>query len=209
MSVAVETTGAYHFHGEDVPGHHSYNLPAIQSFLPEVPQKVLDCGCGAGRVAHWLHGLGHNVWGCDYSESGVKVARETYEGPEYFQANVVDDGVHIVPEGGYDGVVSVEVIEHLYDPEAMLLNCAKIIRDDGWIVLTTPYHGWLKNMALAVTNKLDYHYMVDSPGGHIKFFSKKTLADMLHRTGFKDVKFKGAGRGPFMWCSMVAYARKA
>ena len=209
MSVAVEATGAYEFLEEDVPGHHAYNLPGIQSFLPNTPQKILDCGCGAGRVAKWLHDLGHSAWGCDYSASGVSVAKSLYSGPTYFQANIVDDGVPIVPDGGYDGILSVEVIEHLYDPEAMLRNCAKVIRDDGWSILTTPYHGWLKNVALAVSNKSDYHYMVDRPGGHIKFFSKATIKEMLERGGFTDVQFQGTGRLPFLWKSMVVAARKA
>ena len=209
MSVAVETTGAYEFLEEDIPEHHAYNLPAIRSFLPTGPQKILDCGCGAGRVASWLHDQGHEAWGCDYSESGVAIANKLYTGPTYFPANIVDDGIQIVPNGGYDGIVSVEVIEHLYDPEAMLQNCADAIRDDGWIILTTPYHGWLKNVALAVSNKMDHHYMVDSLGGHIKFFSKKTMKEMLKRTGFKDIEFRGAGRLPYLWCSMVVFARKA
>lgn len=207
MSVAVEETGAYAFDDVGTPGHHAYNLPAIKSLLPATEGNVLDAGCGAGHVAHWLHGLGFEAWGCDPSQSGIDLARKHFPGPEYFVGDLVAGPPETAPEGGYDGVVSVEVVEHLYDPDAMLKNCARALKPGGWIILTTPYHGYVKNLVLALTNKYDDHWMVDSPGGHIKFFSPKTITATLERSGFTDVTIKGAGRGPLLWCSMVVRAR--
>jgi 2-polyprenyl-3-methyl-5-hydroxy-6-metoxy-1,4-benzoquinol methylase len=209
MDHAVEATGAYKFGDVGSPGHHAYNLPAIESLLPSRSGAVLDAGCGAGQVTSWLHGLGFEAWGTDPSESGIELASQNFKGPNYFVSDLIAGPPEQGPADGFDGIVSVEVVEHLFDPEAMLENCHKALKPGGWIILTTPYHGYVKNLVLALTNKYDSHWMVDMPGGHIKFFSPKTITDMLHRAGFTDVTWKGAGRGPMMWCSMVVRARKA
>jgi 2-polyprenyl-6-hydroxyphenyl methylase/3-demethylubiquinone-9 3-methyltransferase len=50
--------------------------------------------------------------------------------------------------------------------------------------------------------------MVHFEGGHIKFFSRKTLYEMLSRHGFGDFKFLGAGRLPLIWMSMIVRATR-
>jgi len=45
-------------------------------------------------------------------------------------------------------------------------------------------------------------------GGHIKLWSRKTLSQLLSETGFRVVRFIGAGRMPFLWKSMIMIAGK-
>jgi len=66
----------------------------------------------------------------------------------------------------------------------------------------------LKNLALAATGKLDGHFTVLWDGGHIKFFSRRTLTTLLEQEGFHVVEFRGAGRWPYLWKSMVLAARR-
>ncbi len=73
--------------------------------------------------------------------------------------------------------------------------------------MSTPYHGYLKNLALAATGKLDAHFTVLRDGGHIKFFSRRTLEQMLREQGFEVAGFAGAGRWPWLWKSMLVKAR--
>ena len=76
------------------------------------------------------------------------------------------------------------------------------------MVLSTPYHGYLKNLALALSGRLDAHFGALRDGGHIKFFSWPTLQVLLEEAGFVDLRFRGAGRVPFLWKSMVVSARR-
>lgn len=71
------------------------------------------------------------------------------------------------------------------------------------MIISTPYHGYLKNLALAATGKLDNHFTVLWDGGHIKFWSVKTLSKLLEEYGFEVVEFKGSGRIPYLWKSML------
>jgi 2-polyprenyl-6-hydroxyphenyl methylase/3-demethylubiquinone-9 3-methyltransferase len=102
-----------------------------------------------------------------------------------------------------DAIVSTEVIEHLYNPRGFLRNAYALLKPSGVIVLTTPYHGYLKNLLLAVTGKMDEHFTVLWDHGHVKFWSPKTLSMALRETGFTEIEFRGAGRVPYLWKSMV------
>ena len=110
--------------------------------------------------------------------------------------------------GPVDVVISTEVIEHVYDPRGFLRTAHGLLKPGGILVLTTPYHGYLKNVILAVTGKLDEHFTVLWDHGHIKFWSRKTLTKALRETGFGEIEFVGSGRMPYLWKSMVLRARK-
>lgn len=110
--------------------------------------------------------------------------------------------------GQFDVVLSTEVIEHVYNPRGLLKTCYDLLRPGGALVLTTPYHGYFKNLLLAVTRKLDRHFTVLWDHGHIKFRSHKTMHEVLAETGFTRIKFSGARRIPWLWKSMVVRAEK-
>jgi hypothetical protein len=65
-------------------------------------------------------------------------------------------------------------------------------------IISTPYHGYLKNLVLALGNKWDSHLTPLWDGGHIKLWSRKTLSQLLSEAGFHVVRFIGAGRLPFL-----------
>lgn len=66
----------------------------------------------------------------------------------------------------------------------------------------------LKNVATALADRFDGHYCPDSAGGHIKFFSRKTLSRLFETTGVDVLEFAGCGRLPFLWKSMVLVGRR-
>lgn len=75
-------------------------------------------------------------------------------------------------------------------------------------MISTPYHGYWKNLALALAGKMDDHFTALWDHGHIKFWSVRTLDALLEEAGFVDVCFERVGRVPALAKSMVAVARK-
>jgi 2-polyprenyl-6-hydroxyphenyl methylase/3-demethylubiquinone-9 3-methyltransferase len=61
---------------------------------------------------------------------------------------------------------------------------------------------------LAASGKLDAHFTALWDGGHIKFWSRGTLSALLQDAGFEVVAFRGAGRWPWLWKSMLIAARR-
>jgi 2-polyprenyl-6-hydroxyphenyl methylase/3-demethylubiquinone-9 3-methyltransferase len=75
-------------------------------------------------------------------------------------------------------------------------------------IVSTPFHGYWKNLMLAVTGKLDDHFTVLWDGGHIKFWSPRTLRAVLSEAGFQDIRFHRVGRVPLLAKSMMAVFRR-
>ena len=152
-----------------------------------------------------------NVWGFDRSESGIKIARENFgELKDRFEiCDVYNQKLPVAfQQGGYDVILSTEVVEHLYNPKAYLRNINDWLKQGGYLIITTPYHGYFKNIVISFLNKFDSHVNPLWEGGHIKFFSSKTLSKLLEDAGFRKSKFYGSGRIPYLWKSMVFVAQK-
>lgn len=186
---------------------HAFLYPALRSMLGDKKQRILDLGCGNGAVACRLLGEGFDVYGVDASESGIRVANGKYPG-RFFVCDITTRALPAeLAYFEFDLVISTEVIEHLYAPRSYMALVREILgKRGGEVILSTPYHGYLKNLALALANKMDGHFTVLWDGGHIKFWSRETLTALLNEFGCRVVEFKGCGRLPYLWKSMLMRA---
>ena len=75
-------------------------------------------------------------------------------------------------------------------------------------ILSTPYHGYWKNLALALCGRMDAHYTALWDNGHIKFWSMSTLSELLREAGFINIRFERVGRIRAVAKSMIALASK-
>jgi 2-polyprenyl-3-methyl-5-hydroxy-6-metoxy-1,4-benzoquinol methylase len=169
--------------------------------------RAFDLGCGNGATAHMLSSLGFVVTGVDPSQSGIELARKAYPTCRFEIGSAYDDLA--VGYGTFPLVVSLEVIEHCYDPRRFAHTLFDLVEPGGTAIVSTPYHGYLKNLALAISGNLDTHFTVLWDGGHIKFFSIQTLRQLLSEVGFEDIRFIRVGRIPPLAKSMIAVARKS
>jgi 2-polyprenyl-6-hydroxyphenyl methylase/3-demethylubiquinone-9 3-methyltransferase len=110
--------------------------------------------------------------------------------------------------GTFPLVVSLEVIEHCFYPRKFAAAFFDLIERRGIGIVSTPYHGYWKNLALAVSGKWDAHLDPLWDGGHIKFFSIGSLRALLEEVGFRDVHFVRVGRLPPLAKSMIAIVKK-
>lgn len=182
--------------------------PKLKKALLEKGSKcILDLGSGNGEIANKLISDGFSVYGVDASVQGVKIANE-YNPNHFFAMNFESDDLpKELRDIQFDTIISTEVIEHLYDPDSYIKLCRKILKNKGNIILTTPYHGYLKNLVLSVAGKWDAHFSPLWTGGHIKFWSFKTLKKLLDQNEFVVEEFIGCGRIHWLWKSMMIKAR--
>ncbi len=169
-------------------------------------QKVLDLGCGNGSITRLLVGEGCRVWGCDSDRQGLEIAARRVPEARFQQVSLYEDPASL-GETGFDLVVACEVIEHLFFPQALPSFARAVLKPQGYLLVSTPYHGYLKNLALALTNRWDRHHAALDDGGHVKFFSRASLSRLLQETGFEVISFAGAGRVPWLWKSMILLSR--
>jgi 2-polyprenyl-3-methyl-5-hydroxy-6-metoxy-1,4-benzoquinol methylase len=197
------------YHDTDPTCASSYLWPFLREFIASKawPQKkAFDLGCGNGATCKMLSQQGFEVVGVDPSESGVRLAKAS--GVNAHVGSAYDDLASIY--GTFPLVVSLEVIEHCMEPRKFAKTIYELVAPGGYGFISTPYHGYLKNLALAVSGNMDRHFTALWDGGHIKFFSVKTLTALMREAGAKDLKFVRVGRVPPLAKTMVCiYAAPA
>ena len=197
----------YGWKTEAVPASHRYLYGEILTVLDgRIPCSVLDLGCGNGFLAGLLAERGCDVVGVDADGGGIEIAARTYPTVRFIQADVTQLTCNDLSRV-FDVVVASEVIEHLYDPEDFVKVARMFLKPDGRLILTTPYHGYLKNLLLSIVGRWDRHANPLWCGGHIKFWSARTLSRLLSENEFRITDWRGAGRCPYFWKSMIVSAR--
>lgn len=195
---------------ENAPFYQKYLLPAFEAFLPPPSHEaaILDVGCSNGYFANYLISKGYEAYGLDVAEDGILIANRKNPG-HFFINNVERDNLPSELSGKpVKVIVSMEVIEYLYYPRLFVSRMRRILEANGGgvLILSTPYHGYIKNFIISIFGKWDYHWSVLWEGGHIKFWSRRTMTRLLCEAGFCHVEFRGAGRFPYLWRHMVCRA---
>ena len=188
------------------PTSTAYLLPATRHMLGDA-RRVLDVGCGNGAVTAMLAQLGYDVVGVDASLDGIEIARSAFRNIRFEHVAASEDMLEVLGEEPFDAVISLEVVEHVFDPHLWARACHNALTAEGLLVCSTPYHGYLKNAALALAGGFDEHWGPLRAGGHIKFWSRRTISQLLTESGFSVERFVGVGRLPYLWKSMVVGAR--
>jgi 2-polyprenyl-3-methyl-5-hydroxy-6-metoxy-1,4-benzoquinol methylase len=190
---------------------HSYLLPAILNILRNTSSGVLekslfDLGCGNGSVANEIHKLGFRVAGVDPSTEGIAMAKRHYPHLDLRNGSSYDDLKRQF--GTFSYVMSLEVVPCVHDPRLFSKTVCELLADDGYAMISTPYHGYFKNLTIAAVGGFDNHVKPLCDDGVVKFWSVQTLRTLLEDAGLRVVEFVRVGRIPPLAKSMIAVARK-
>lgn len=106
----------------------------IEAVKPYLNGKVLDYGCGVGKLTEFINI--DNYIGVDIDKESIEEAKKNYPNYIFFELNKFDD---LKDDLKFDTIVSMAVIEHVKNPEQFLINLSNYLKEDGCIVLTTPH----------------------------------------------------------------------
>lgn len=182
---------------------HDYLFPTIRDWLKHAgARSVLDLGCGNGALTSAFVHEGFEMTGMDVSKSGIAVATRSFPGIPFEHAEMETPLASRLRQT-FDAVIAVEVIEHLLLPRLLFERAKEALRPGGVFIVTTPYHGFLKNLALALTNQFDAHWHPLRDYGHVKFFSRTTLTQLFEEQGLIVERVDRVGRVPPLAKSMI------
>ncbi|MFC1606249.1 class I SAM-dependent methyltransferase, partial [Pseudomonadota bacterium] len=105
--------------------------------------RIFEIGCGNGATSGMLLELGYDVIGIDPSKSGIEIARVTHPGGRFEVGSAYDDLAS--QYGRFPLVISLEVVEHCYWPRKFARCIFDLLEPGGTAMISTPYHGYLKN----------------------------------------------------------------
>jgi len=160
--------------------------------------KVLDLGCGNGRLLQIFQAIDIDYIGVDSSKKLIEIAQKTYPNARF----QVVDALHLpFPTNYFDKVYSIAVLHHIPSTELrleFLEGVKRVLRPGGLLILTVwdlwQGRGWKLNLKygtlkLLGRSKLDFKD-VFVPWGknyqrYIHCFTKKELMKLVKKAGFK------------------------
>ncbi len=146
--------------------------------------RLLDVGCGGGLLSEPMQRMGFSVTGLDASEKNIGTAK-AHAGQGGLDIRYLNQTVEQLAASGevlYDVVLTMEVIEHVCDPEAFLKTCASLVKPGGLLFVAT-LNRTLKSRALAIVGA-EYILRWVPKGTHDwnKFLHPQQIAQFLDGT---------------------------
>ena len=166
-------------------------------------RHVLDAGCGDGAFLEFLRRRGFRVSGLEVAEAAAARARRRCSDADV-RVGSLEDAVPFA-DAVFDAVWCTEVLEHLFDVHRALGELNRVLKPDGLLMLTTPYHGMAKNVLIALL-AFERHFNPDL--SHVRFFTRRSLDRCLRRGGFAPIGWYGVGRAWPLWKSVFVVGRK-
>jgi 2-polyprenyl-3-methyl-5-hydroxy-6-metoxy-1,4-benzoquinol methylase len=185
------TTGA--FEGVRRYGQISRRVAAL------APGRMLDVGCGDGRLAREIKRVlpGVVIHGCDLSPSALSRA----EGVD--RQYTVDLNVDRLLEADHslDMVVASEVIEHLVEPARAVAECRRVLKPGGHVLITVPNVAFWRFRVQAVRGQVPE---VTADERHLHSFNAASLTRLLTSAGF-DITVMTGLRQRYEWLGVLGF----
>jgi SAM-dependent methyltransferase len=176
-------TGERTIPGLDIENYWFRRHEVVYQRLAErcVNADVLEAGCGEGYGADLIAGIARRVIAVDYDEAAVAHVRSRYPRVDVMQANLAQLPL---PDASVDIVVNFQVIEHLWDQTQFVIECVRVLRPSGLLMMSTP-------------NRITFSPGRDTPINpfHTRELNAAELTQLLVDGGFADVSISGLFHG--------------
>ena len=165
--------------------------------------RVLDLGCGDGRVTAELARAGAQVTGVDPSRVAIERARKTHRELDYLVVSA-DEGLPFA-DVSFDAVVCLNVLEHVVDTQRLVSEARRVLVPGGILSIAVPFHGVFKNVFVALHSFERHHDPLEPV---LRFYTKRSLARLLRDFGFEHTWLRAAGGLPLLRETLLAQAQR-
>ena len=141
--------------------------------------RVLDVGCASGYLASFLKLKNCHVTGVDNNPEYILEAKN------YCDSVILLDITKEDLEGIYDVIILGDLIEHTPNPELVLLKLRKNLPKWGVIIVSVPNIANVYARTKIILGNFDYEDKGIFDKTHLRFFTIKTLKNLLKNTGYK------------------------
>ncbi|MFK8024530.1 MAG: methyltransferase domain-containing protein [Ilumatobacter sp.] len=152
------------------------------------PLKVLDLGCSDGALGATIRSFGHHVTGVDLEEAPGVAGRLD----DFVQADL-DRGIPDEIDGAFDLVLCADVLEHVRDPERLLVDARRRLSSSGTLVASIPNFGHWYPRTRTALGLFDYDRRGILDDTHVRFFTRRSFERLVRDAGFNIVRRDATG----------------
>lgn len=162
--------------------YFEFDRPEVAALVPRTAQRILDVGCGSGRLGASLKARqSAEVTGIELSGKAAEVARRVLD--QVIEGNIESASVEF-PPGRFDCVICADVIEHFREPMIVLKKIRRWLAPEGTLVASIPN---VRNHTV-VRALVEGNWTYESAGlldqDHVRFFTRREIEKLFDRCGF-------------------------
>jgi len=176
-------------HSQNTP---SWSLIELEKFYSSIHKyigrEVLDIGAGEGIFLEYLKKKKDDlkkICALEISEKATEKGKNRNPDVAYFVGSADDEYPFCSQE--FDTLFMIDVIEHLVDIDQAILECNRILKENGNLIIITPDFNWLKKIIISSFFWESFFYPTNL---HIRFFTKKSMDLVMEKHGFKRVYYQ-------------------
>ena len=176
----------------------------VESIIYVVDQQgtVLDMGCGNGHLLYLLRNHFEKLVGLEYSPHRLEQAKLNLDEQNFVPLLGSAENMDAIESNSIDCIVSADTIEHIPDVYSAVSEMYRVLRPGGKLIINTPNIAFLKKRILLMIGRfpstsqgnegLGSDILFD--GGHLHYFTFRSLRLLLSRSGFLIEREMGFGR---------------
>jgi SAM-dependent methyltransferase len=176
------------------PGLFRRRQLAVETVKAYDTPRVLDVGCGSGRIGEFVLGAGASHYvGVDFSAPMIDLARARLS-PRFAADKIeliVDDFLTAPLEGPFEVVLAVGLFDYLPEPHRFSRRMFELTAPGGCVVGSFPTWSWLKGPV----RKVRYEWIGNCP---IFNYSRRELELMFGASGFERVDISSPGHSGYL-----------
>ena len=163
-------------------------------------KKVLEIGAGPGSITRHLSGtLGCDVVALEIDPTALEKLKPHARSLYAMDLNNASWSSDLKSkEGSFDVVIAADVLEHVYDPWAVLGAMKSLLNDTGAVILSLPHVGHAAVAACLMDEDFDYRPWGLLDKTHVRFFGIKNIQALYASQGLAIEKSEFVVRSPEM-----------
>lgn len=170
--------------------YYEQSRAVMLKYIPEKAKKTLELGCASGNFSDMVKtNFGAECWGIEIDPQAAEVAATKLDKVINGDVNQCLDEI---PENYFDCIICNDILEHLTDPYALLINLKKKLTAEGLVVASFPNVRYCRNLfELVVRGNWDYKNYGILDKTHLRFFTYNSLVKMFPQLGYKLLTIEG------------------